>query len=162
MIKPTTQILVLISLLFGAASCSEKCDEPDIGMINALYFELKQGGENGFSEEELDSIYIVRFVPFSEPLVADTAYIGGEYPAGEGKFYINNEYPFFNYQSPYFPTYGYMVVDPTTGFVGNIENIELTGQYDGDCGYRNLEKKFTYNGEEFDFGGTQAYFTITR
>lgn len=153
------------TLLFAVAllwSCTEECDEPDIQKINALYFELQQGGEDGFTEAELDSVYIVRFVPYSEPLVADTTYLYGLYPEGEGRFFINDDFPFLNYQSPYFPTYGYMVVEPTTGFVATIDNIELKGEYDGDCDYRNLEKRFTYNGEAHDYGGSQAYFPITR
>ena len=53
------------------------------------------------------------------------------------------------------------MVDPTTGYVGNIENIELEGEYDGDCGYNNLAKKFTFNNEEVDLGGTQNFYLIT-
>lgn len=152
----------LVLGLFFLGACSEECDEPDIQAINALYFELKQGGDDGFNEEELDQLYVVRFVPFSEPLVADTVYLEGNYPEGEGRLFINDEFPFLNSQSPYFTVYGYMLIDPTTGYVGNIENIELTGEYDGDCGYNNLEKKFTFNGEEVDMGGTQDYYLVTR
>jgi len=153
---------LLVILLFPLLiySCSEKCDEPDIQSINALYFELDQSDE-GFTEEAIDQIYVVRFVPFSEPLVADTVYLNGNYPSGSGRFYINDEFPFVNRQSPYFTIYGYMVIDPTTGYVGTVENIELKGEYDGDCNYDNLTKRFTFNGDSLDFGGSQEYYLIT-
>lgn len=153
---------LFIALILGFASCGKKCDEPDIQAINALYFELKQGGDDGFTDEALDEVYIVRFVPFSEPLVADTAYPNGNFPSGKGRFFINDEFPFINNQSPYFTVYGYLVVDPTTGYVGSIENIELVGEYDGDCGYNNIEKFFTFNGEEVDMGGTQDFYLIAQ
>jgi hypothetical protein len=153
-------LLLIFAFLLIAVSCSEECDEPDIQAINALYFELDQSSE-GFSAEAVDQIYMVRFVPFSEPLVADTVYLNGNYPSGKGRFYINDEFPFVNNQSPYFTIYGYMVVDPTTGYVGSIENIELKGEYDGDCNYNNLTKQFTFNGDTLDFGGSQEYYLIT-
>lgn len=154
--------LFSISWVLFLSACSEECDEPDIQAINALYFELKQGGEDGFTQEALDQLYVVRFVPFSDPLVADTTYLNGNYPEGEGRLFINDEFPFLNSQSPYFTVYGYMLIDPTTGYVGNIENIELKGEYDGDCGYNNLEKKFTFNGEEVDMGGSQDYYPVSQ
>jgi hypothetical protein len=154
--------LLLPILAIWMASCSEECDEPDIQEINALYFELKQGGDDGFTEKGLDEVFLVRFVPFSEPLVADTVFLQGNYPLGEARFLVNDEFPFTNNQSPYFTTYGYLIVDPTSGFVGSIENIELKGEYDGDCGYNNLEKKFTFNGEAQDMGGTTDYFLVTQ
>lgn len=159
MYKPFAIILVFSALLSGA--CSKECNEPDIQKINALYFELKKGGEDGFTQEQLDSAFIVRFVPFSQPLIADTMYLYGKYTDGDGRFFINDEFPFLNYQSPYFPTFGYMVVDPLTGFVGTIENIDLKGEYDGDCHYENLDKNFTYNGEPYNYGGSEEYFLIT-
>jgi len=155
------QILSLMLLLVFAA-CSKECDEPDIQAINALYFELKEGGDDGFSEKALDELYIVRFVPFSEPLVADTVYLQGNYPSGRGRLFINDEFPFINNQSPYYTIYGYLIIDPTTGYVGSVENIELKGEYDGDCGYNNLEKKFTFNGEEVDMGGTEDFYLVTQ
>ncbi len=151
-----------LALCFIFSSCSKECDEPDIGSINAFYFEMKSEGEDGFTEEQLESLYIVRFVPYSEPLIADTMYLNGRFPDGDGKFHINDEFPFLNIQSPYYPTFGYMVVEPETGFVGNIENLELKGEYDGDCNYRNIDKKFTFNGEEHNYGGEKRFFTITR
>ncbi|NEN24449.1 hypothetical protein G3O08_13135 [Cryomorpha ignava] len=158
--KTSILLLVLAALSFGA--CSEKCEEPDIQAINALYFELQNGGDNGFSAEELDAIFFVRFIPFSEPLIADTLYPNGIYPEGEGRFLINDSYPFNNDQSPYYTVYGYMVVEPTTGYVANIENIELGGEYDGDCGYINTRKRYTVNGDTIDVSGSQVFVPLTR
>lgn len=152
----------LFLVAFAFSACTEECDEPDIQAINALYFELQNGGENGFSPEELDAVFFVRFIPFSEPLIADTLYPNGLYPNGEGRFFINDTYPFTNDQSPYYTVYGYMVVEPTTGYVANIENIELGGEYDGDCGYNNTLKKFTVNNDTIDVSGSQAFFPLTR
>lgn len=151
---------LLLALVF--VSCKEKCDEPDIQAINALYFELKQGGDGGFTEEELNSIFFVRFVPMSDPLIADTLFPQGNYPMGAGKFYINDNYPFRNDQSPYFPVYGYMIVDPGTNYRDTISNIKLGGQYDGECGYDNTLKKYTVNGDTVDMSGSQDFHLLTR
>ncbi len=158
--KNSFSLLFFLFVIGLTVSCSKECDEPDIQAINALYFELVEG-EDGFTPEAIDQIYIVRFVPFSEPFVADTLFLEGNYPSGRGKFFINDVFPFVNSQSPYFTIYGYLIVDPTTGYVGNVENISLLGEYDGDCGYNNLEKNFTFNGEEVDMGGSQAFFPVS-
>jgi len=151
--------LAFLSIAIFSA-CSKKCDEPDIQAINALYFELDQSSE-GFTDEALDQIFIVRFVPFSEPLLADTVYLNGIYPSGRGRFYINDEFPFVNNQSPYFTIYGYIIEDPTTSYAAIVENIELEGEYDGDCGYNNISKQFTVNNDTLNMGGTQEYYLIT-
>lgn len=153
-------LLILATIAFSA--CTKKCEEPDIQAINALYFELQNGGEDGFNSDELNAIYFVRFIPFSEPLIADTLYANGLFPDGEGKFHINDTYPFTNDQSPYYTVYGYLVVEPTTGFVANIENIELGGEYDGECGYTNLKKRFTLDGDTIDVSGSQSFVQLTR
>ncbi len=153
---------ILLFSLTLATSCTEQCDEPDVQAINALYFELQQGGEDGFSPVELDQIFYVRFIPFSEPLIADTFYPGGFFPLGEGRFYINDAYPFLNDQSPYFTVYGYQVVDLLSGYVANIENIGLEGQYDGECDYFNLKKEFTFNLDTVDRGGSVDFYPISK
>lgn len=151
-------VIVSAAVIFSA--CSKKCDDPDVQAINALYFELDQG-PGGFTDEALDEIFIVRFVPFSEPLLSDTAFLEGNYPSGRGRFYINDEFPFVNRQSPYFTIYGYTIVDPTTSYGGVIENIELVGEYDGDCDYNNISKRFTFNNDSIDMGGTQDFYLVT-
>lgn len=158
----TRTFLSLVLAIFLFAACEEKCDDPDISAINALYFELKQGGENGFSPEELNQVYFVRFIPFSNPLIADTLYPNGSYPGGVGKFFINNTYPFRNAQSPYFPVYGYMVIEPSSNYVDTIQNIDLGGRYDGDCGYDNILKTYTINSDSVDMSGSQAYYLLTK
>jgi len=158
--KRFNTFICLVALSTAFFGCSEDCDEPDIAAINALYFELDRGPD-GFSEEALDEVFIVRIIPFSDPLVADTVFLQGNFPSGRGRFFINDEFPFVNTQSPYFTIYNYLVVDPTTSFGANIETIELEGEYDGDCGYNNIAKRFTYNGVEMDMGGSQEFFLIT-
>jgi hypothetical protein len=150
-----------LALLFALA-CNKPCDEPDIDTINGLLFEFQRTGPQGFTDEEIASVYFVRFVPFSEPLIADTLFINGNYPEGFGRFIINDRFPFRNDQSPYFTVYSYMVVEAETGFVGNVENITLRGKYDGDCGYQNLQKSFFFNGDSIDMGGRTDPFIISR
>ncbi len=152
-------------LLFGLLfflGCAEECDEPNISEINSLRFQLDVGGVNGFFEGELQWVYIVRFVPFSDPLVADTLYLDGFFPEGEGKFMINDEFPFINTGSPYYPVYGYQVVDPSTEYVATIQNIKLRGEYTGDCDYINHEKSFTINGDTVDMAGSDEYYLISQ
>lgn len=150
--------LLLTLGLFSA--CSKNCEDPDVQAINALYFELDQSSD-GFTSEALEEIFIVRFVPFSEPLLADTVFLNGNYPSGKGRFYINDDFPFVNNQSPYFTIYGYMIIDPTTSYGGVVENISLEGEYDGDCGYDNIVKRFTFNTDTVNMGGTQNFYLVT-
>jgi len=154
--------IFLLFVLTALFSCEEKCDEPDIEAINSIYIELKQGGSDGFSEEELDSIYFIRYVPNSNPLVADTAYIDGFFPDGEGKFSINDTYPFRNETPPYWVVFGYEIIEPTSEFSTRIQDIELGGMYDGECGYTNVKKTFTVDSVPVDMSGSQDFYLITR
>ncbi len=153
-------LTALVAILLSG--CAKKCDEPDIQRLNSLFFELKQGGEDGFDIEELDEVYFVRYVQQSEPLIADTFYTEGIFPEGDAKFIINDTYPFLNSQSPYYVVYGYQVVIESAGFTTNIENIELIGEYDGDCGYTNIQKAFDLDGEAIDRGGSTEFLLITK
>lgn len=158
--KKFFSLIIFLSAALFFCACSKKCDDPDVQAINSLYFELDQSAD-GFTPEALDEIFIVRFIPFSEPLLADTVYLNGNYPSGEGRFYINDDFPFVNNQSPYFTIYGYIIVDPTTSYGGVIENISLQGEYDGDCNYNNISKLFTFNTDTVDMGGTQDFYLVT-
>lgn len=149
--------LFLSALLQG---CTEPCQEPDIQQINALYFELDQGPQ-GFSSESLEQIFIVRYVPFSEPLIADTTYPNGNFPEGSGRFFINDRFPFRNQESPYFTNFWYQIEDPLTGTVFTVSNIELNGLYTGDCEYINLAKRFVLNGDTLDRGGSQDFVVLS-
>lgn len=142
-------------------SCAKDCDEPDIQRINSLYFELKQGGSDGFAENELDEMFLVRYVQGSDPLIADTFYTNGIYPEGEGKIIINDSYPFLNSQSPYYTVYGYEIVIQSAGFISFIENIELGGEYDGECGYTNTKKAFELNEEPLNRAGSTDWLLLT-
>gem|GEM_PF-2328076 len=153
---------LLVPIILMLISCSPECDEPNITDINSLKFQLDIDGENGFLSFELQYVYLVRFVPFSDPLVADTAYLNGVFPDGPGMFSINDEFPFLNPGAPYYPVYGYQVVDPSTGYVATIDNIELRGEYDGDCGYQNLQKRFVINSDTVDMGGTDTFYLISQ
>lgn len=161
-IMKKTILTLCTFVLLATFACTEKCDEPDIDYINGLHFELLKHGDSGFSSGALDSIYFVRYIPFSEPLIADTAYPQGYYPDGGTRFTLNDKYPFYNDQSPYFTIYGYMVIDPTTGFVANITDIKLEGEYDGDCGYINTFKSFVLNNDTIEASGADGFVLITK
>ncbi len=154
--------IIFLPVFIFLTACEEGCDEPDVQRINGLYFEFDQEGSDGFTEEELNNVFFVRYVPLSEPLVADTLYINGIYPEGFGKFIINDNFPFQNFGAPYFISYSYLIVENITGYVGNVENIVLKGEYDGECGYNNLQKSFFFNGDSLDMGGVSTPFIISR
>lgn len=156
--RPVFFLLVLLLVY----SCVEKCEEPDIQRINSLRFELDIDGENGFFSSEIEDVYLVRFIPFTDPLIADTFMLNGVFPEGPGRFLINDEFPFRNAAPPFFPVYGYQVVDPNTEFVGTIDNIQLRGEYTGDCDYVNLQRSFFFNGDSVDMGGTEDFFLISQ
>jgi hypothetical protein len=151
----------MVVLVMGS-SCVEKCEEPDIQRINSLRFELDIDGENGFFSSEIEDVYLVRFVPFTDPLIADTFMLNGFFPEGPGKFLINDDFPFRNAVPPFFPVFGYQVVDPNTEYVATIENIQLRGEYTGECDYVNLERSFVFNGDSIDMGGTEDFFLISQ
>lgn len=159
--KASIILFSAVAALF-LTSCVDECDEPDVQRLNSLFFELKQDGEDGFTPEELDEVYFVRYVQKSEPLIADTFYTEGSYPEGEGRFVINDTYPFVNNQSPYFVVFGYQVVVESAGYTANIENIELLGEYDGDCGYTNTQKAFDLDGEAMDMAGSTEFLELTK
>jgi len=152
--------ILAIAVIF--AGCTEKCEEPDISRINSVYIELKEGGEDGFTDAELDSIIIVRYIPFSAPLVADTLVTNGDFPEGDNKFLINDEYPFVNATPPYYVVYGYEIIETSSLFSTRIEGIELEGVYDGECDYMNVEKTFLVDSNEVDMSGSTDFYQITR
>lgn len=154
--------IFILFVLLGLYSCEEKCDEPDIERINSIYIELKQGGSDGFTEDELNNIYFVRYVPNSNPLVADTSYPNGFFPEGEGRFLINDSYPFRNEEPPYWVVFGYEIIEPNSGFSTRIQDIELDGMYDGDCGYNNIKKTFTVDSVPVDMSGSQEFYLVTK
>lgn len=158
----STYFFLSVLLFTLLNSCVEDCDEPDVLRINSLAFELKQGGEDGFSQEALNGIYYVRYVPSTEPLVADTLFANGAFPEGNGRFLINDQFPFRNDQSPYFNVYNYIVVDPTSDFAADIEFIVLGGFYDGECGYTNTKKQFVLDGDSLDLAGSTDFYLLTR
>ena len=158
----TFYFAILLLVFSLGSSCIEKCDEPDIQRINSLRFELDIDGENGFFLSEIEDVYLVRFIPFTDPLIADTFMLNGVFPEGPGKFLINDEFPFRNAAPPFFPVFGYQVVDPNTEYVGTIDNIQLLGEYTGDCDYVNLQRSFFFNGDSVDMGGSEAFFLISQ
>ena len=157
-----SSLLFFCLVLFGLSNCTERCEEPDIERINSLFFELKQGGDDGFSSEELDSVYFVRFVPFSDPLIADTIFPNGFYPEGEGRFLINNSFPISNQQAPYYPVYSYQIIEPTSNFTTVVGDITLQGAYLGDCDYENTLKAFKVDGDSINMPGSMDFYLLTR
>ncbi len=156
-------ILIVFSVpALVLTSCWEKCEDPDVSRINALYFEFERDGSGGFTDEELNSVFFVRYVPFSEPLLADTLIINGNFPEGFGKFIVNDFFPFRNIGAPYFVVYDYLIVEPTTGFVASIERIVIGGEYDGECGYTNTKRSFFFNGDSLDSAGLTNALIISR
>jgi hypothetical protein len=158
---PVHFVLVLGLLMFWSA-CLEKCEEPDIQRINSLRFELDIDGENGFFSFEIEDVYLVRFIPFTDPLIADTFMLNGVFPEGPGRFLINDNFPFRNATPPYFTAFGYKVVDPNTVWEGTIDNITLRGEYTGDCDYVNLQRSFFFQGDSIDMGGSEEFFLISQ
>jgi len=151
-----------VIVLLALASCEQKCDEPDIERINSVHIQLKEGGSDGFTEGELNDIFFIRYVPNSNPLVADTSYPNGFFPEGDGRFLINDSYPFRNEEPPYWVVYGYEIVEPNSGFRTRIQDIELEGMYDGDCGYNNIKKTFTVDSIPVDMSGSQDFYVVTK
>lgn len=147
------------------AACTEICDEPPIDDLNALYLEFKKDGESGFSEEERDSFYIVRYyqVPGdSLTWPADTVYYFGNFYESDNRFRISNGIPFQN-DSLFYVRYNYGLffdVDSLLSYI--ITDINLSGKYTGNCAYENQEKTFLLNGNFVDMSSNTDYYQISK
>jgi len=157
-----------IFLLFGVAvlaACTEICDAPPIDNLNALYLEFKKDGENGFTEEERNSFYMVRYyqVPGdSLTFPADTVFYFGNFYESDNRFRISNGIPFQN-DSIFYVRYNYGLFfesDSTLSYL--ISQINLRGKYTGNCAYENQEKTFLLNGSFVDRSGSTSYYQITK
>lgn len=159
--KTFCSLLTLSALCF--TSCQEVCDEPDIDRINGLKLALPVEGPDAFTSEELADLMFIRYVPFSDPLIGDTVMVDGNILAeGPGRFIINDFFPFRNATAPFFITYNYIIEGFTAAFFAEIEDIQLKGEYDGECNYTNLQQSFFLNGDSLDLGGSDDFFILPR
>lgn len=148
------------------AGCAEVCDEPPIDDLNALYLELKVDGDDGFSEDERASCFIVRYfdvVNDSLTFPDDTVFYNGNFHDGsDNRIRLSNGTPFEN-DSLFYVRYNYGIFfesDSTLELL--ITDIDLRSRYVGECGYENVQKTFRLNGEWVDRSGSQAYYEITK
>lgn len=147
------------------AACTEVCDEPPIDDINALYLEFKKDGEDGFTEEELETFYLVRYfqVPGdSLTFPDDTIHYYGNFYEADNRFRISNGIPFSN-DSLFFVRYNYgMFFESDTTQQVLLTDITLRGEYIGDCEYENKEKTFRINGDLVNQTASTDYIQITK
>lgn len=154
---------LFVCAVIGLSACKEVCDEPDIDRINGLKLALPVEGPDAFTEQELADLIFIRYVPFSDPLIADTVFVNGNtLVEGPGRFIINDFFPFRNATAPFFVTYHYIIEGFTAAFFAEIENIQLRGAYDGECNYTNLQQSFFLNGDSLDLGGSEDFFELPR
>lgn len=157
--------LILVSIAAFAA-CTEVCDEPPVDDLNALYLELKKDSVDGFTQAELDSCFLVRYFDvFNDSLTFpdDTVFYYGNFHEGsENRIRISNGTPFEN-DSLFYVRYNYGIffrTDSTLQYL--ITDIDLKGEYIGDCDYENVTKTFRLNDELVNRSGNQEYYQITK
>lgn len=154
----------MLLLVLGTA-CTKDCDAPPVDDINALYLRLKTGGDNGFSEEELSSLYLVRYfdVPGdSLTFPADTLHFASFYEGSDNKIRISNDTPFRN-DSLFFVRYNYgFYFEADSNLSVMLTDIQLEGGYIEDCDYENRRKTFRINDQEVNRSGSQDYYEITK
>jgi len=152
--------LIVGTLALLGLSCTKICDEPDVNGINALPFKFKTDGNDGFSQDEINSAYMVRYlIAFGDSLTfpKDTLSLNGR-----KDFRLTNYDPFRN-DSIGYVRYNYAIRfenNDTLGYV--ITQIKLKGQYTGECAYENQMKRFTWNGQAQDITEFSNPFLITK
>ena len=152
--------LIIGTLALLSVSCTKTCDEPDVNGLNALPFQFKTDGSDGFSESAINSAYMVRYlIAFGDSLTfpKDTISLNGR-----DNFRLTNYDPFVN-DSIGYVRYNYAIrfeSSDTLSYV--ITQIELKGQYTGDCAYENQMKRFTWNGQVQDITEFSNPFLITK
>ena len=145
------------------AGCQKPCPDPDVDSINALYFSFKLGGTDGFTQSEIDSTMIIRFIMVDTTIAtADTLYYNGHFYNGtNNEVRISNTIPWNNDAPPVYPNFSYVLQNPQHTFSDTIANIKLKGEYTNNCGYNNEQKTFTFNGNPVDMSGSLNSYVIT-
>jgi hypothetical protein len=163
----TTSIKTVFAALgvLAFAACTEICDDPPVDELNALYLELKEGGDDGFSPEVLNSAFIVRYwiVPGdSLTFPQDTINAPAMFTNGLNRLRISNGIPFQN-DSLFYPRYNYVVFsEADTTLELKITNIDLESGYIGECEYENRIKTFDLNGTPVNQSKSTDYYLITQ
>lgn len=155
----------MLSLIVLSA-CTEDCDPPPVDDINALYLKFKTEGENSFSQDERDSMYLVRY--FQVPgdslnFPSDTIrFYGNLYQGSNHKLRISNGVPFEN-DSLFYVSYNYgFFFESDSTLQLTLTDISLRGKYVGDCDYENKEKTFKLNGETVNRTANQDFYEISK
>jgi hypothetical protein len=157
--------LFFIIFTFSLAACEKPCKEPDTDAINAIYLEFKLGGENGYTNEELNQAYIVRYFATEADTIlpVDTIFLNGKfYNGSSNKLRISNDFPIKNPLQPYWVSYDYTIQNPEETFIIEIKDIDIKGTYTGDCVYENQQKSYTVNDSLFNRTNNTDYLLIDR
>lgn len=151
--------------MLSLPSCTEICDAPDIDLINAIFLKLDTSEVDGFSEDELNSLYMVRYFRVEEAdfdWPHDTVFIYGNFYRSPSTIRLSNDHPFTN-DSLFYPRYNYaLLFESDTLLEYRITNITLDSKYTGDCAYENMVKTFEMNGLTVNKSGTTDTHTITK
>ena len=150
---------------FSLHSCTEICDAPDVDRINAIFLKLDTSEVDGFSQEELDSLYMVRYFRVEEAdfdWPHDTVYFFGNFYQNPSTIRLSNDHPFTN-DSLFFPRYNYAILFKSDTLLEyRITNITLDSKYIGDCAYENKVKTFDIDGVTVNKSGTTDTHSITK
>ncbi len=159
-------VFLLLTAFIIVASCTKICDEPPVDDLNALYLQFKTEGEDSFTEEELESFYLVRYFDVPEDSLTfpdDTIfYHGNFYDGSDNQIRISNGTPFLN-DSIFYVRYNYGLFfesDSTLSYI--ITEFDLEGTYVGECGYENVTKTFHINDQLVDMSASTDYYEITK
>jgi hypothetical protein len=157
--------LFLLLGTFFFTACEEPCTDPDTDYLNGIFLEFKLGGEDGYTNEELNEAYVVRYYAndVDTVLPVDTIFLNGIfYENTTNKLRLSNNFPIKNSIQPYWVIYDYTIQNPEQTFVIQIKNIDVKGNYTGDCIYENQLKTYTVNDSLFNRTGNSEYLLIDR
>ncbi len=143
------RVLTICSLLIltaGIISCEKDCPDQDVDDLNAIYLDFKLNGNNAFTPDQLNDIFMVRFQTDTLDTLsfqADTfLYYQEGFYADDFKIRISRTLPAFEQiGAPYYSAYNYSIQSTTEDFEILLTNIELVGSYDDEnCIYTNSQK----------------------
>ena len=154
---------IIVLILFS--SCDKPCPNPETDSVNGIYLEFQVGGEDGYTNEELNLAYVVRYFANDADTIlpVDTIFLDGKfYDGSSNKLRISNDFPITNPVQPYWVSYDYTIQNPEETFIIEIKNIDVKSTYEGECIYKNEKKFFTVNDSLFDRTGNIDYLIINR
>jgi len=156
--------ILSVILLFSA--CKSDCDPVDVDALNSIYLRFNtEGGPDSFSPDELDSVYMVRYQTsdvdsFLFPVDTFNLYDIGFYDDQYGVRLGKNDPIGVPSGPPYYPQYMYKFLSRDENFQVRLQGIEVDGNYQDDCNYEPVSKRYQLNDDTLMIPGSTTFVSM--